>query len=85
MQRPQITTAIGPIVNSLNESFAVLRTALGGSAGIHDKPEVAQAFSELETFCSIAVQVIKGTTPSKVRAATRAVEIQSYLQEGHRG
>lgn len=38
--------------------------------------------AEIETFVAIAIQVIKGTNPSRVREAARLVELRYLVQEG---
>jgi len=36
--------------------------------------------AELETFCAIAIEVLKLTTPSKVREAAQRVELRYHLK-----
>jgi len=36
---------------------------------------------ELETLCAIAIELIKSSSPSKLREASRIVEIRSYKEK----
>lgn len=38
--------------------------------------------AELETFCAIAVEVMRHTPPSRLRECARLVELRSLMQEG---
>ncbi len=37
--------------------------------------------AEIETFVAIAIEVMKGTTVSRLRAATRTVELRYWVQK----
>ena len=37
------------------------------------------ALCEIETFCAIAIRVMRKTNPSKLRSETRTVELQARL------
>jgi hypothetical protein len=43
-------------------------------------PAVDEAWSEIETFCAIALRIIAKTNPSKVRDAAMAEEIKARMQ-----
>lgn len=37
--------------------------------------------AELETFCSVALELMKDITPSRLREATKRVELRHYLTQ----
>ena len=37
--------------------------------------------AELETFVAVALEIMKTTTPSKVRAATQAVALRTFMKD----
>lgn len=61
------------IARDLAASFAVLR------ANQTDGTPEDIATCEIETFCAIALRVMKKTNPSKIRDCARTVEIQAHM------
>ena len=46
---------------------------------VPDGSEQDTALCEVETFCAIAIRVMRKTNPSKLRSETRTVELQARL------
>ena len=45
----------------------------------HTPPEVEDSLAHIETFCAIALRVLRKTNPSKLRDAAMAEEIKARI------
>lgn len=70
---------ISGIVQDLRVNLEVVRSAMtqGDTVGLTAEQEAALA--TVETFCAIAVRVMRQTNPSKLRDAARAEELAAYI------
>lgn len=75
MDLPISTRMTESIENDLATAANVVRQALPPAS-----PEVENALAEIETFCAIALRVMRKTNPSKLRDAARTVEVEAYLK-----
>jgi len=65
------------IARDLAACFETMRAA--GPASVDGSPEDI-ALCSIETFCAVALRVMKKTNPSKVRDCARTVEIHARLE-----
>jgi len=75
MDIPISTRMTESIESDLAAAANVVRQAL-----LPASPEVENALAEMETFCAIALRVMRKTNPSKLRDAARTVEVEAYLK-----
>lgn len=59
----------------LDAALQLVRAALAPVDGSREDT----ALNEVETFCAVAIRVMRKTNPSKVRDAARIVEIKARL------
>lgn len=47
--------------------------------GLEDGTKIDEALCSVETFCAVALRVMKKTNPSKIRSEARTVEIKALM------
>jgi len=70
-----VKTDMGEVAAELGQHLELIRNRVKPA---DDTPE-DYAMCALETFCAIALRVLKKSNPSKVRDAARTVEIKARL------
>lgn len=69
---------LGEIVSDLTTSIQYIRDEIGiGSKKVDSRTE--EHMAHIETFCAIAIRVLRKTNPSKIRDAAMAEEISARL------
>lgn len=67
------------IVADLMTSIGWIRDEIGIGTQVVD-PRTEEHMAHIETFCAIAIRVLRKTNPSKIRDAAMAEEIAARLQ-----
>lgn len=67
------------IVADLMTSIGWIRDEIGIGDRVVD-PRTEEHMAHIETFCAIAIRVLRKTNPSKIRDAAMAEEISARLQ-----
>ncbi len=67
------------IVADLMTSIGWIRDEIGIGDRVVD-PRTEEHMAHIETFCAIAIRVLRKTIPSKIRDAAMAEEISARLQ-----
>lgn len=70
---PRARTDITQIEADLARAVLLVRERVGSD------PALEAAWAEVETFCAIALRVMRRTNPSKLRDAAMAEEIKARL------
>lgn len=69
-------TDMDEVARELAEHFKTIREAVQPKDGSLEDT----ALCSVETFCAVALRVMKKTNPSKVRSESRTVELYARLQ-----
>lgn len=76
MKQRRAFTNTAEIEADLVAALRVLRDEIGP---IEDDTPLDHALAHIETFCAVALRVMRKTNPSKVRDCARTVEIQARM------
>lgn len=68
-------TDMDDTARELGEHLNTLREALRPEDGTH----IDYALCSVETFCAVALRVMRKTNPSKVRSEARTVELKALM------
>lgn len=66
-------------VESIEIDLAAALKTLRSKLYLPDGSEQETALCEIETFCAVAIRVMRKTNPSKLRSEARTVEIKARL------
>lgn len=75
MRSARAASDVASIDADLVQAFAVLREKFAFPDGSSEDT----ALASIETFCAVALKVMRKTNPSKIRDAARTIEIKAHL------